>query len=132
MLSGVALARIATLPAVLALAPWWNCNLKMRPHDDDDLLVPAHLATPATPNYTPGDRHEIAPREQRHQRPAKDPPLIIRDDLVVHSLDRARSAFTRCYKHAQDDDPSLGRLKVQIRLYVDPGGTVMDAYADID
>src|SRR5580765_3062204 len=132
MLSGVARARLALVPA-LALTPWWNCNLKVHPHnDEDDLLVPAHFSTPATPGFHTNDRNERAPHEERHKRPAKDPPLVIRDELVVHSLDRLRPAFTRCYKRAQDEDPSLGQLKVQLRLYVDQDGTVMDAYADID
>ena len=128
---GVA-ARIAMLPVALAVAPWWNCNLRFQPHDDDDLLVPAHIATPATPGYRTNERTERAPVEERHKPPAKDPPLIIRDDLVVHALDKLRPSFTRCYKRAQNADPSLGSLKVQLRIYVDPSGTVMDAFADVE
>src|SRR2546430_6796322 len=103
MLSGVARRRIAMLPVMFVFAPWWNCNLKFHPHDDDELLVPAHLATPSTPGFHPLDRNEKAPRELRHTRPAHDPPKLIRDDLVVRSLDKVRPAFTRCYRRAQNE-----------------------------
>ena len=132
MLSGAALARIAMLPAIMGLTPWWNCSLRMRAHSDDDLLVPAHLARAETPGYRSNARGEITPREERHRRPAKDPALVVRDDLVVHALERMRPAFTRCYKRAQNDDPSLGQLKVQLRLYVDEYGLVLDAYSDVE
>src|ERR1051325_7059818 len=111
MLSGAALARIAMLPAIMGLTPWWNCSLRMRAHSDDDLLVPAHLARAETPGYRSNARGEITPREERHRPPAKDPALGGRDGLGGHALERMRPAFTGCYKPAQNEGPSPGQLK---------------------
>ena len=58
--------------------------------------------------------------------------MLIRDELVVRELGRLRPSFNYCYRRAQRDDPSLGTLKVELRLYVDPSGLVMDAYTDLE
>jgi len=60
------------------------------------------------------------------------PPMVVRDELVVAALEKLRPSFNFCYRRAQRDDPSLGTLKVELRLYVDPSGLVMDAYTNLD
>jgi hypothetical protein len=85
------------------------------------------------PPYRPGARTEVSPAEQRpKQLPKEPPPLLVRDELVVAELGKFRPSFNFCYRRAQRDDPSLGSLKVELRLYVDPSGIVMDAYTDLD
>ncbi len=128
---------VAFAPIWLAMNPWWQCNLDFthpHPQRTPDLIGPqTGDPPPVVPPYRPGDRTEVAPAEERYRAPKKDPPpLLVRDDVVVAELDKFRPSFTFCYHRAQRDDPSLGRLKVELRLYVDPSGIVMDAYADLD
>jgi hypothetical protein len=134
MPSGEALrARVLALaPVVMVVMPWWQCDL-MHPAREPDLIVPAPDRSPPVPPYRTGDRPETSPPAQRRTPPhLEPPPMLVRDDLVVAALERFRSSFTYCYRRAQRDDPSLGMLKVELRLYIDPSGMVMDAYTDLD
>lgn len=133
MPSGLATrARLAALPAIWMMsAPWWHCNLIEPPQASD--VGPATQAPPTAPPYRTGDREEKAPREERHPTPKREAqPLLIGEELIVRAIGTYRASFTWCYHRAQRDDPSLGTLKVQLRLYVDPSGVVMDAYSDAE
>jgi hypothetical protein len=116
----------------MVMVPWWQCDL-MHPAHEPDLIIPSKAPPPAVPTYRQGARSEVAlPQQRAKVAPPEPPPLLVRDELVVAALNKFRPSFNYCYRRAQRDDPSLGSLKVELRLYVDPSGIVMDAYTDLD
>ena len=112
--------RNGAMVVVLAVIPIRPCNLM--------------------PSRTPGVSEQMQPSKQEpapvrvlvgstnpkvQRRPATIP-----EEVTVRALDAMRSSFMRCYMRSLEVDPTLGAIKVLLRLQISENGDVVSARSE--
>jgi hypothetical protein len=96
-------------------------------------LVPRCVGSAQPPTFTTGGNEkrdeQVAPRETLSPPP---PPQLVKrvtlpDEVVVRALSTGQLGFLRCFKKANENDPTLGRVKVTLHVEIDPDGTITAA-----
>lgn len=151
---GIAFPRLCThlvmVPAVALFGMPWTCaptqdagtpTIDLSKGSNDDRpsdgrpQPPPSKVPPVAPVAPAPPKHEVvAPRETLGPRPAPAGTQFatLPDQVVVKALDAGQALFMRCFKRANDADPTLRSVKIKLHVELDAGGAVVVARSDAE